>query len=241
MATVLALDKDPVQLEVATFLLEKQGHGVHCASAPEAAFDFLESNTVDLIVVEPSLPRHDATRLCQQIRQLSPGTPLMVVSERGSEDEIVQSLMTAADDYVTKPISPRQFMARVHALLRRAQIVSSSEYQQEDISVGEITLSLKNMRATVNGTEVSLTPREMSLMHTLMLNSPRLLSRTQLMERWGDHFVGLSKAVDVYIQRLRKKLHPNLTNGTYIEAVRGYGYRLVAPKPEPSGNGRSTH
>jgi DNA-binding response OmpR family regulator len=233
MANVLAFDKDPVQLEVVSFLLEKQGHAVHCTSAPDDAVDLLQTSTVDLIVIEPSLPRHDGTRLCQQMRQLSPQTPLMIVSERGEEDHIVHSLMTAADDYVTKPISPRQFLARVHALLRRSQMSSTSDYQHEDITVGEITLSLTDMRARVNGAEVLLTPREMSLLHTLLLNSPRLLSRTQLMERWGDHFVGLSKAVDVYVQRLRKKLQPHLTGGLYIQAVRGYGYRLAPPKQRP--------
>lgn len=231
LATVLALDKDPVQLEVLTFLLQKQGHGVHSTSAPETAFDLLQTKTVDLIVVEPVLPRQDGARLCQQIRQLSPHTPLMVVSERGDEDQIVHSLMTAADDYVTKPISPRQFLARVHALLRRSRINSTGEYQHEDITIGEITLSLQEMQAKVNGFSVPLTPREMSLLHTLMLNSPRLLSRTQLMERWGDHFVGLSKAVDVYVQRLRRKIQPHLTGGFYIHAVRGYGYKLEPPRP----------
>jgi DNA-binding response OmpR family regulator len=231
MATILALDKDSVQLEVLSFLLGKQGHGVHSTVDAEDAFEHLQSNTVDLIVVEPSLPRQDASRLCQQIRRLSPHTPLMIVSERGDEDQIVHSLMTAADDYVTKPISPRQFLARVHALLRRSQITSSGEFQNEDITVGQITLSLKEMQAIVNGVRVPLTPREMSLLHALMSNAPRLLSRTQLMERWGDHFVGLSKAVDVYVQRLRKKLDPHLSSGYCIHAVRGYGYRLVPPPP----------
>jgi DNA-binding response OmpR family regulator len=229
MATVLALDKDPVQLDVLVLLLEKQGHGVHSTSAPETAFDLLQSSAVDLIIVDPSLPRHDGARVCQQFRQMNPQTPLMILSDVTDEDQIVHALMTAADDYLAKPVSPRQFLARVHALLRRSQISSANDYQHEDITIGELTLSLKEMRAKVNGTAIPLTPREMSLLHTLMYNSPRLLSRTQLMERWGDHFVGLSKAVDVYVQRLRKKIQPHLQTGLYIHAVRGYGYKLEPP------------
>lgn len=242
MATILALEKDPVQLEVVAFLLEKRGHTVHRTSSPEAALDLLQSKTIDLIVLEPVLPRQDSHRLFQQIRQLNPRTPLMIVSERGDEDEIVHSLMTVADDYVTKPISPGQFLARVHALLRRSQLNGMTDYQHDDITIGEITLNLKEMQATVNGVSVALTPRELSLLYALMSNSPRVLSRSQLMQHWGDHFMGLSKAVDVYVQRLRRKIQPHLKGNFYIGAVRGYGYRLEAPRRETvTGEGYRPH
>ena len=237
MATVLAIDKDPVELDLLTFLLEKQGHAVRKATAAEAAFAFLERQQVELVVMDPALPRQDGDRVCQQIRHIHPHMPLMIVSERRSQDQIVNSLISVADDYVTKPFSPREFLARVHALLRRAQL-ADTRGQDEDITIGEVSISLRQMQAVVNGHRVLLTPRELSLLHTLMVNSPRVLSRSQLMEPWGDHFVGLSKAVDVCIQRLRRKMQPHLANGSYIHSVRGFGYKFEMPGPSPSSASR---
>src|SRR5919202_931692 len=141
MATVLAIDKDPVQLEFLTFLLSRQGHGVHSASAPEAAFDVLYRETVDLVIMDPVFPRQDGDKVCQQIRQLNPYALMFIVSERSGEDDIVNCLLTAADEYVSKPISPRQFLARVHALLRRGQL-GGRRSPDEDIRLGEVFLSL---------------------------------------------------------------------------------------------------
>jgi two-component system, OmpR family, alkaline phosphatase synthesis response regulator PhoP len=228
VATVLALDKDPVELELLTFLLEKEGHSVRAATTPAAAFAYLEHEHVHLVIMDPVLPKHDGDRVCQQIRQLNPYTPLIIVSERGGQDHIVNSLITAADDYVTKPFSPREFLARVHALLRRAQL-GGNRWQDEDITIGEISLNLKEIQVLVNGHRIGLTRRELSLLHTLMVNSPRVLNREQLMEPWGDHFVGLSKVVDVYIQRLRRKIQPHLSDGSYIHSLRGFGYKFEMP------------
>src|SRR5437879_13823120 len=108
MATVLAIDKDPTELELLVFLLERQGHAVRTATGPDGAFACLEHESVHLVVMEPVLLNHDGYRLCQQIRQWKPYTPLMIVSERAGVDQIVNSLITAADDYVTKPFSPRE-------------------------------------------------------------------------------------------------------------------------------------
>ncbi len=233
MATVLAVDKDPLQLELLSFLLKQEGHRVHATPEPETAMDILQSKRIDLIVLETALQRHDGHRVCQQIRQLNPFTPLMIVSERHDEEHIVRSLLTAADDYVTKPFSPRQFLARVHALLRRANLSWNSRWRDENISIGEITLNLQQMHAVVNGVRVPLTPRELSLLHVLMDNANRVLSRDQLMQlAWGEHFVGVPKAVDVCILRLRKKIHPHLMGGLYLQALRGFGYKFAMPPPQ---------
>jgi two-component system alkaline phosphatase synthesis response regulator PhoP len=232
LATVLALDKDPWQLELLTFLLKQEGHHVYATADPETALDTLQSKLIDLVIVETALPRVDGYKVCQQMRQLNPCTPLMILSERHEEEQIVRGLMGAADDYLTKPFSPRQLLARVHALLRRANVTHGSRLRDENVSIGEITLNLQQMHAMVNGKRVPLTPRELSLLHALMDNSGRILSRDQLMRlAWGDHFVGCSKTVDVTIQRVRKKLRPHLTAGYYIHALRGFGYKFEMPRP----------
>jgi two-component system alkaline phosphatase synthesis response regulator PhoP len=237
MATVLAIDKDPLQLDLLSFLLQQEGHKVYATPEPDTAFDMLQSKLIDLVLVETVLQRHDGFRVCQQIRQLNPYTPLMIVSERGDEEHIVKGLEAAADDYVTKPYSPRQFLARVHALLRRSGLGRTGRLLDENLSIGEITLDLRQMHAVVNGHAVSLTKRELSLLHVLMENPARVLSRDQLTElAWGDHFMGTPKSVDVYINRIRNRLGKHLTGGQYIEAVRGFGYKFEIPKPHTVAN-----
>lgn len=234
MATVLTLDKDVLQLEVLASLLKHEGHRVHPTADPEAALAILQSSLVDLVIVEPATQRPDGIRLCQQIRQLNPYRPLMIVSERGDEEQIFKAMMVAADDYMVKPLSPRLFVAHVHALLRRAEQVRGQRWQDQNVAIGEISLSLQQMHAVVNGQRVPLTPRELSLLHALMENANRVLNRDQLMRiAWGDHFIGTPKAVDVYVQRLRRKIQPHLTAGFYIQSLRGFGYKFEIPRPQP--------
>jgi two-component system alkaline phosphatase synthesis response regulator PhoP len=233
LATVLTLDKDVLQLEVLASLLKHEGHRVHPTADPEAALAILQSSLVDLVIVEPATQRPDGIRLCQQIRQLNPYRPLMIVSERGDEEQIFKTMMVAADDYMVKPLSPRLFVAHVHALLRRAEQVRGQRWQDQNVSIGEISLSLQQMHAVVNGQRVPLTPRELSLLHALMENANRVLNRDQLMRiAWGDHFIGTPKAIDVYVQRLRRKIQPHLTAGFYIQSLRGFGYKFEIPRPQ---------
>jgi DNA-binding response OmpR family regulator len=227
MATVLAVDKDPLHLELFSFLLKQEGHRVHATLEPETALDILQTQRIDLVILETALQRQDGMRVCQQIRQLNPYTALMIVSERHEEEQIVRGLMLAADDYVVKPFAPRQLLARVHALLRRSELNRRGRWLDENLSIGEISLNLQQMQAIVNGYRVSLTRRELSLLHALMENSGRVLSRDQLIQlAWGDNYVGTAKAVDVCVHGLRKKMQRHLTGGTYIQALRGFGYKF---------------
>lgn len=234
MATVLTIDRDPLQQEVLVSLLKHEGHRVHATADAETALVILQSSLVDLVIIEPATQRPDGLRLCQQVRQLNPYRPLMILSERGDEEQIFRALMVAADDYMVKPFSPRLFVAHVHALLRRAEQVRGQRWQDQNISMGEISLNLQQMHALVNGARVPLTPRELSLLHALMENANRVLSRDQLMRlAWGDRFVGVPKSIDVYVQRLRRKIQPHLTAGFYIHAQRGFGYKFEIPRPQP--------
>jgi DNA-binding response OmpR family regulator len=233
MATVLALDKDPLHLELLSVLLKQEGHRVYATPEPETALGLVQSQVIDLVILEPVLLRHDGFRICDQIRQLNPYMPVMIVSERQEEDHIVRGLQTAADDYVTKPFSPRQFLARVQALLRRANLNRAGRWVDENLSIGEIALNLHQMHALVNGRRVALTQRELSLLHAMMENTGRVLSREELMRlAWGEDHVSAPKNVDVYVQRLRKRLQPHLSGGDYIHALRGFGYKFEIPRPQ---------
>lgn len=232
VATVLALDKDPLQVDLLSVLLKSDRHVPLTASDPDRAFAILESEIVDMVIVETVLPRHDGFRVCQQIRQARPDIPIIILSERGGDEQIVRGLLAGADDYVTKPYSPRELLARIHAVMRRSDLVSRNR-TIGGLRVGELALNLHQMHLSVNGAHVELTPREFSVLHVLMTNANRVLSRDQLMRlAWGTSFDGLPKTVDVCIQRLRQKLLPRLVHGDYIHAVRGFGYRLEKPRTE---------
>lgn len=232
MATILALDKDALNLNLLGFLLREQGHKVYATPEPTTALNLLQSQLIDLVILEIALQRHDGLGVCQQIRRLSPVLPMLILSEVQNEEQMVQGLMAAADDYMTKPFSPRTLLARIHALLRRASLNRDGRWTEDNLSVGEVSLDLQQMQAVVKGQRVRLTPREFTLLHCLMQNAGRVLSRDQLMRlSWGENFVGTAKSIDVNVQRLRSKIAPYLSNGFCIQAHRGFGYKFDTPPP----------
>jgi DNA-binding response OmpR family regulator len=233
VATILAVDKDTLELEILGHLLRQEGHKVHATAEPETALDLMQSQLIDLVIVEPALPRHDGVRICQQMRQLNPYTPLLALSERREEEQIVRMLLAAADDYVIKPYSHRYLLARVTVLLRRANLTRSGRWVDENLSIGEIAVNLTQGHAVVNGHRVHLPSRQLTLLHALMENAGRVLSRDQLIGlAWGDDYSGTRKAIDVNVQRLRKNIGRFLNGGHYIHALRGFGYKFEMPRPQ---------
>lgn len=233
MPTILAVDKDPLQLDLLSHLLKGQGYKVHAAAEPAQALVLLQSQLIDLVILETVMARHDGMRVCQQMRQLNPYTPLMILSERHDEDHIVRGLTAAADAYVIKSVSPRQLLAQVTALLRRGSLTRTRQWGDGMLSIGEMTLNLQQALVVVNGMRVRLTQHELSLLRTLMENAGRVLSRDQLMEMaWGDGYARGQKMVDVYIRNLRVKIVPHLKGGSYIQALRGFGYKFELPRPQ---------
>jgi DNA-binding response OmpR family regulator len=231
MATVLVVDKDPLQLGIVSFLLKQDRHDVLTTAEPETAFELVQRESVDLVIIEPEFSHHDGTRVCQHLRQLAPRVPMMVVSERCDDEQQVRALLAGADDFVAKPYAPRILMARVHAALRRTSAQGGHRAASGTLSVGEVSINMHLMQVQVNGRSVHFTPRELSLLHALMSNGNRVLSRDQLMRMaWGHDFLGGQKAVDVCVQRIRKKLAPHMRSNGYIEAVRGFGYKFAKPR-----------
>ncbi|HVD01816.1 MAG TPA: response regulator transcription factor [Candidatus Dormibacteraeota bacterium] len=230
MASVLVLDGDPLQLELTALLLARDDHRPLTTGDPEKAFEILETEQVELVLFDISLPRHDGYRVGQQIRHQRPGIPLAVVSDRVEQEQVVRCLLAFADDFINKPFAPREMLARVHSLLRRAGLTSGARAADGSLVVGEIALNRQLMKASIRGADVPLTPRELTLLSALMSNPNRVLSRGQLIRlAWGDDFTGCLKTVDVCIQRLRKKMEPHLGSAPqYIQAVRGFGYKLEA-------------
>ena len=146
IATVLVLDKDPLQLELMSVLLRRDSHKPITTADPETALHALEVENIDLVLFETSLPRHDGYRLGQQIRQIKPQVPLVVVSDCRDEDYVVRSLLAFADDYIVKPYSPRQLLARVHALLRRTGAAHVNRNADGSVVVGQLSLNMHQMQ-----------------------------------------------------------------------------------------------
>jgi two-component system response regulator RegX3 len=220
-----------------TFLLRREDHVVLSITDPEHAYRHLESREVDLVLLETAHPRHDGYRLCKEFLNMQPHLALMIVSERSDEDEVVRGLLAGADDYITKPYSPRLLLARVQAVLRRARSIQRRSPSLETITAGPIALSAEQTQVRVNGVTVNLTPTELRLLQVFVSNARRVLTRGQLMTlAWGTGFVGTPKTVDVTVQRLRRKLEMHLpVGGPGIRTVRGFGYRLEAPSSVRTG------
>jgi len=231
LATILAIDKDPLHGQMLAFLLRREDHFVITFTDPEQGYELVRQREVDLILLETAHSRHDGYRVCKEFTQLCPTTPLVIVSERTDEDQIVRGLLAGADDYITKPYSPRVLLAHVQATLRRATAPNRLVGSDDTMSIGPISLGREHARLMINGITVELTPTELRLLQVLIANARRVLSRGQLMTlAWGSNFVGTPKTVDVAIVRLRRKLDKYVPNGTlYIKSVRGFGYRLEAP------------
>jgi two-component system response regulator MtrA len=234
LATVLVLDKDPLQLELTTLLLRRDRH--HCLSTtkPDSAIQILESADVDMVILDTSMGQQDGFRVCQELRRIREDLPMLVVSEASDEDQVVRALMVGADDFVSKPYRPRELLARVQAVLRRGGTSLNGRARESTITIGSIALDVHRWQVVVAGRQVHLTPRELALLHVLMSNPNRVLSRTQLSGLAWHDFVGGQKAVDVCIQRIRAKLSRVPGGADFIGSRRGLGYKFETPKADAS-------
>ena len=223
MAEILVVDDDEHIREVVRFALDRAGHSVREADNGRAALRAVAERMPDLIVLDIVMPEEDGLATCREIRRHS-RVPVIFLSSRDDELDRVRGLELGGDDYVSKPFSPRELVARVSAVLRRtAAPVEQGEARV--VQVGALHIDLERHRCELNGRELVLTVTEFELLHALMSAPGRVLSRAQLIERAydGDHHV-TERTVDSHVRRLRKKLADE--GADPIETVYGVGYRL---------------
>jgi two-component system phosphate regulon response regulator PhoB len=224
MPTVLIVDDEPDIREVIRFALEGAGFRVFEAGHAEEARRFTGGEAPDLLLLDWMLPGRSGLELAQQIKQSAKtrGLPIIMVSARGEEEDRIRGLDTGADDYITKPFSPRELVARVNAVLRRAR----PEDGADTVEIGGLAIDHISRRVSANGQRIDIAPTEYRLLHFFMTHADRAFSRSQLLDEvWGDQVYVEERTVDVHVRRLRKALEPSGHDGL-LQTVRGVGYRF---------------
>jgi two-component system response regulator RegX3 len=225
MSRILVVEDEESLSEAIAFLLSKEGFEVEIAATGPSAIEKFELSGADLILLDLMLPGLSGTEVCRQIRAKS-SVPIIMLTAKDSEIDKVVGLELGADDYVTKPYSSRELIARIRAVLRRGDL-SDSATEVGVLSVGPVRLDIDRHIITVNGLPVSLPLKEFELLEFLMRNAGRVLTRIQLIDRvWGSDYVGDTKTLDVHIKRLRAKIEKDPANPEYIQTVRGMGYKM---------------
>ena len=211
--------------------LEQAGYEVEVAEDGEIAIDKFKNKPFDFVMLDIMLPKVDGIEVCREIRQQSRHVPILMLTAKDDEFDKVLGLELGADDYMTKPFSPRELMARVGAILRR---VSEDQQPKEEeikkIEIGALTIYPENYEAYLNGEPIDLTPKEFELLLYLVNGKGKVMTRDQLLNAvWNYEFVGDTRIVDVHISHLRDKIEPNTKKPTYIKTVRGLGYKFEGP------------
>ncbi|MGM0472150.1 MAG: response regulator [Bacillota bacterium] len=226
---ILVVDDEENIVELVEFNLKQAGYEVVVTYDGQSALDLLEKEDIDLLILDLMLPEVDGLDVCRHIRndQELNELPIIMLTAKEKEVDRVLGLELGADDYITKPFSPRELTARVKAILRRTSF-SSNKQDQELIQVGRIVIDLNKYEVQLAGTEVDLTPKEFELLKILVNNAGRVLTRDFLLQEiWGYDYNGDTRTVDVHIRRTRQKLKDYLNSDIqYIETVRGVGYRF---------------
>jgi len=225
MTKILVVEDEASFSEALEFLLGKEGFSVVTADTGTEALRKFDQGGIDLVLLDLMIPEVSGTEVCRQIRTKS-RVPIIMLTAKDSEVDKVVGLEIGADDYVTKPYSSRELVARIRAVLRR----NSGEAIDNEpgvMTVGAIKMDVDRHQVSVNGAPISLPLKEFELLEFLVRNSGRVLTRTQLIDRvWGSDYFGDTKTLDVHVKRLRAKIEKDPANPTYIQTIRGLGYKF---------------
>lgn len=235
---VLVVDDEESIVTLLQFNLEQSGYEVVTAMDGATALELAASQPFDLMVLDLMLPEVDGLEVCKQLRQQKILTPILMLTAKDDEFDKVLGLELGADDYMTKPFSPREVVARVRAILRRIGLQSSLSQQLEEsdevdsvIKCGEVVIYPENYEVHYQNHSLDLTPKEFELLLYLANHKGRVLTRDQLLNAvWDYEFVGDTRIVDVHISHLREKIEPNTKKPIYIKTIRGLGYKLEEPQ-----------
>jgi len=230
MTTILIVEDEESLADPLAFLLRKEGFEVITAGDGQTALVEFERNDVDIVLLDLMLPGMSGTDVCKQLRATST-VPVIMVTARDSEIDKVVGLELGADDYVTKPYSSRELIARIRAVLRRGADpdVVYDDVEEQILTGGRVTMDVERHTVTVAGEPVPMPLKEFDLLEYLLRNAGRVLTRGQLIDRiWGADYVGDTKTLDVHVKRLRSKIEEEPSRPKQLVTVRGLGYKFEA-------------
>ena len=224
MTRVLVVEDEESFSEALSYMLRREGFEVAVAATGPDALSEFDRSGADLVLLDLMLPGLSGTEVCRTLRQRS-SVPVIMLTARDSEIDKVVGLELGADDYVTKPFSSRELVARIRAVLRRRS--EPEELVPATLSAGPVRMDVDRHVVTVNGGQVPLPLKEFDLLELLLRNAGRVLTRGQLIDRvWGADYVGDTKTLDVHVKRLRAKIEPDPSNPRFLVTVRGLGYKF---------------
>ncbi|GLZ61821.1 DNA-binding response regulator [Micromonospora sp. NBRC 107095] len=225
LSRVLVVEDEESFSDALSYMLRKEGFEVSVAATGTDALTEFDRTGADIVLLDLMLPEMSGTEVCRQLRQRS-AVPIIMVTARDSEIDKVVGLEIGADDYVTKPYSPRELVARIRAVLRR-QSPEVAEAGAPTLAAGPVRMDIERHVVTVDGGAVQLPLKEFELLELLLRNAGRVLTRGQLIDRvWGADYVGDTKTLDVHVKRLRSKIEPEPSAPRFIVTVRGLGYKF---------------
>jgi two-component system response regulator RegX3 len=226
MTRILVVEDEESFSDPLSYLLRKEGYEVSVAETGPAALEDFDRAGADLVLLDLMLPGLSGVDVCRALRHRS-SVPVIMLTAKDSEIDKVVGLEIGADDYVTKPYSSRELLARIKAVLRRGQ--EPEDLMPPTLESGPVRMDVERHVVTVDGEHTSLPLKEFELLEMLLRNSGRVLTRSQLIDRvWGNDYVGDTKTLDVHVKRLRSKVEPDPANPRFIVTVRGLGYKFEA-------------
>jgi two-component system response regulator RegX3 len=223
---VLVVEDEESFSDALSYMLRKEGFEVSVAATGTEAMTEFDRTGADIVLLDLMLPEMSGTEVCRQLRSKS-HVPIIMVTARDSEIDKVVGLEIGADDYVTKPYSPRELVARIRAVLRRQVTGDTGDLTPPTLAAGPVRMDVDRHVVTVGGEAVQLPLKEFELLELLLRNAGRVLTRGQLIDRvWGADYVGDTKTLDVHVKRLRSKIEPEPSAPRFIVTVRGLGYKF---------------
>ncbi|RYC98492.1 response regulator transcription factor [Facklamia hominis] len=249
MKHILVVDDEPSIVILLEYTLKQAGYKVSIARDGKAAYDMISSQNFDLVLLDIMLPKMDGMEVCRRIRQERIQVPIIMLTAKSEEYDKIIGLELGADDYITKPFSPREVIARIKAVSRRTnspsnrpiiekndalenQPLSSEDQSLKGIvNCGDIQIDLDHFEVLVRGEKVELTPKEYELLVYFTQRQGRIISRDQLLNQiWNFDYAGETRIVDVHISHLREKIEEDTKSPKYIKTVRGFGYKFEVPR-----------
>jgi len=222
----LVIDDDPAFIRLVDRVLCNQGFEVLKAGSGREGLRLLFSDKPDLILLDVAMPKMDGWQTCQRIREVADTPIIMLTGKQQAEEDVVRGLDYGADDYIFKPVRNRELVARVRAMIRRAELPTRSDAKKQAIYADDyLTLDILERRVTVNGDRVKLTPREFRMLTVLVENAGRIITHKEMLEKvWGWEYTDDVDYVRIYISHLRQKIEPNPILPRYIITEPGVGY-----------------